>query len=84
MCPDSEERLWAGLRVEVLRAEYSSLASYSCAQPGHLLLGGAERVCGPGGAWSSQQPVCAAPGLMCLVQRLATSGHVTLDTDTAR
>ena len=38
-------------------------------------------MCGPRGAWSGQQPVCAAPGDTCLVQRLATSGHVTLDTE---
>ena len=81
LCPDPEESLGAGLRVEVAGAEYGSLATYSCAQPGHLLLGGAERVCGPRGAWSGQQPVCAAPGDTCLVQRLATSGHVTLDTE---
>jgi CUB/sushi domain-containing protein len=58
--------------------EYGSVVVYRC-QPGHQLIGGAERICGEGGQWSGQPPACVNTSQTCLVPQLLSSGYLAFD-----
>ena len=77
MCPVPDD-ISHGQLVIFTSVEYGAVIIYTC-DPGHVLLGGSERVCGPQGRWSGQLPVCANTSDTCLMPQLANSGYVTFD-----
>ena len=77
MCPEPDD-IPRGQLASVTSVEYGAVITYTC-HPGHVLLGGSERVCGPQGTWSGQLPVCANTSDTCLMPQLANSGYVTFD-----
>ena len=76
MCPEPGD-IQHGELASVTSVEYGAIITYTCS-PGHVLLGGSERVCGPLGTWSGQQPVCANTSDTCLMSKLANSRSETL------